>query len=719
MTAAQDRATLKTQLDAQYQNNGTNDIQAVNARTASNLVADFVPARTLLVASEGGDYTTIAAAIAAVTAPTQANAWMIIVQTGTYVEVNPLTIPEFTTIQGQGTVVVVATTPTSNIFNMSSNSSLRDIAVFGAIGVGAKGVYCTASGNQFIENLTIIDCFNGILVDETTASVTARNIQILSTGVNTVTSAFDIIAGNVDIRNVRVGQTTKVNTLLKIAGANSDVVISDVKSFSPDVTNGLACTVDCTVNADNLRFTGVTNGISCKTGAQVRVNNATVLTSTLGVILDNATSLLDLSASRILNSATLNMDLIEGTLIGSGITTDTTLVQVDETVVRYAQFIDLQEGDEAVAVYGEMHVGTSLAPAESVFGAGDSHTFEHVYTFDGTSTYTDRTTAAKSFSGSTFTFDGVTAGNEVLIANRFPLTFEGIKVSIETAAVLGAGEIVAEYWNGSSWVEFNGCTSLADAAYYKYAKNYFSQTGNYHIKYNPFIRTPWQENDPVSLGETFYWMKYRVATTITTAPVFQQIKIHTNRAEINQDGTQEFHMDARTYKKLVVDAIKPIEGSMQSQDIYVDENVGIGLENNRFTATGDILGVSFELPEDCDTSAPLIFVWKGKFASTGNVNFTVRRKIVAPGDAYTNSEPGASGETLVVTTGSVAVSTSDTREDFRVDIDISDAIPSRTGSFGDEIWITLQYPTRGAGNFDYTKLSANYLSDFNGRHIRQ
>lgn len=148
-------------------------------------------------------------------------------------------------------------------------------------------------------------------------------------------------------------------------------------------------------------------------------------------------------------------------------------------------------------------------------------------------------------------------------------------------------------------------------------------------------------------------------------------------------------------------------------------SLGVGLENNRFTTAGDLLGVSFELPEDCDTSAPLIFVWKGKFASTGDVNFTVRRNIVQPGAAYTNSEPAASGNTLTVTTGVVSISTANVREDFRVDLDISDAIPSRANGFGDEIWITIQYPTRGAGNFDYTKLSANYLSDFNGRHIRQ
>lgn len=376
-------------------------------------------------------------------------------------------------------------------------------------------------------------------------------------------------------------------------------------------------------------------------------------------------------------------------------------------------------GDEALIVYQELHVGTSMKGYESVFGKGDSHTFEYVYTFDGTATYTDQTAIAQSPSASSFPFDGVTAGNMLYIANRYPITFEGIKVALDTAAVIGSGEIIAEFYNGGSWEEFNGCTVKSSPEYLKYAKNYFNQVGSYHLKYNPYIRDAWAVNDPVGLGTDYYWMRFRIVTAITTSPVIQQIKIHTDRFEINTDGTREAHMDARVYKKLPVDAVRPIEGNMQNASIYVDENVGVGLQNNRFTTAGDLLGVSFELPEDCDTSAPLIFVWKGKFASTGDVNFTARRNIVKPGDSYTNTEPAASGNTLTKTTGLITISTADVREDFRIDLDISDAIPSRENGFGDEIWITLQYPTRGAGNFDYTKFSVNYLSDFAGRHVRQ
>jgi hypothetical protein len=384
----------------------------------------------------------------------------------------------------------------------------------------------------------------------------------------------------------------------------------------------------------------------------------------------------------------------------------------------YGTVLDLIEGDEGFNVIGELHVGTPLNPAESVFGGGDSHTFEYVYTKTPANTFTDKTTLATSFSGSTFSLDGVLAENAIYIANRYPMTFEGIKVSIETAVDLGTGNIVAEYWNGTAWTEFNACTVKGSPGFIKYAKNYFNQAGSYHLKYNPYIRDLWMVNDPVGLGANYYWMRYRVVSDIVSSPVIQQVKIHTSRAEINTDGTKEAHMDARVYRKLVVDAVRPLEGNMQTASIYVDENVGVGLEKNRFTTVSDILGVSFELPEDCDTSGPLIFVWKGKFAATGNAQFLVRVKVVKPGDPYTNSEPAPSGDVLTVTTELRAINTINAREDFRVDLDISSAIPSRENGFGDEIWVTIQNTVR-SGNFDYTKLSANYLSDFSGRHVRQ
>lgn len=679
----------------------------------------------LTVAKSGGQYTSIKDALDSITDASATNLYTIYIGPGVYVENNPIQLQAYVGLVGSAkyTTQIEPLNPNTDLFTGANFATLDNMTLAFVTGATNYAVNMAVPGEILIQNVSTFNCSNGYLINNAVAVMDIVDVFFLTDVASTITG-IKVSSGRVETRYIKVLGLSDVGTIIDIDGSSSSATLASILSYSPNV--------DCICCLQN--------------GANVAGGGIIAQNALDGIVVLGTNTNVDLSSNQIINiqndgfrientGTNIRVNLFTTNITGSGnlnfniqnansITTGGGFTELSQGYIEpgagfYASIIDIVEGDEGLNILGELHVGSSTIPSESVFGRGDSHTHEYVYTFDGVSTYTDRTEQAISFSGSTFAFDGVTAGNAIYIANRFPLKFEGVKIEIDTAATIGAGEIVAEYWNGSTWIEFNGCTVSSTPGFLKFAKNYFSQSGSYHIKYDPFIRDNWVTNDPPTLGTNYYWMRYRIATAITTSPTIQQIKIHTDRAEINTDGTIEFHMDARVYKKLVVDAIRPVEGSMQNADIYVDENVGVGLENNRYTTSGDLLGFSFELPEDCDTSAPLIFVWKGKFATTGDVNFTVRRKIVAPGDAYTNTEPVASGETLTLTTGLITIAAANVREDFRVDIDISDAIPSRNNGFGDEIWITLQYPTRGAGNFDYTKLSANYLSDFAGRHIRQ
>jgi len=677
------------------------------------------------VSSSGGDFTSLKDALDSITDASATNPYTIQVGPGIFVEDNPIQLKAYVSVIGSAkyTSQIEPLNANTDLFIGANFATMDNMTVAFVTGATNYAVHMAVPGEMLVQNISTFNCSNGYLVNNAAAVMDIIDVIFLTDTETTITGV-KVAQGRAETRYLKVLGLSDVGTILDVDGANSSATVANILSYSPNVDCICCLQNGAAVSGGGLIVQNAVDGVVI-TGANTNIdlsNNQILNSQVDGFRIENTGTDIrtNLSTTNITGSENLNFNILNPNSITTGTGfTDLAKGYIEPGAEFYTSIIDITEGDAGVNILGELHVGSSLIPSESVFGRGDSHTFEYVYTFDGVSTYTDRTTAAKSFSGSSFTFDGVTAGNALYIANRFPLTFEGIKIAIETAAVIGAGSIVAEYWNGSTWAELNGCTVKSSPGFLKYAKNYFSQTGNYHIKYNPFIRDDWAVNDPPSLGTDYYWMRFRVVTAITTAPIFQQIKIHTDRAEINTDGTIELHMDARVYKKLVVDAIRPLEGNMQNASIYVDENVGVGLENNRFTSVGDLLGVSFELPEDCDTSAPLIFVWKGKFATPGNVNFTVRRNIVAPGASYTNAEPAASGNTVTVTTGLITISAADTREDFRVDIDISDAIPSRDAGFGDEIWITLQYPTRGAGNFDYTKLSANYLSDFAGRHVRQ
>jgi hypothetical protein len=620
-----------------------------------------------------------------------------------------------------------ASTVNDTIFSLVPSCGLENLTVIGA--TSGEGInFTTASpGFAFANNTTIIDCATGIYFDGgVTGAMEVDNVSLNGT----FTKGVHQVAGNLTLKEPAVVGTATISEFIHTDGVNSILTFYNALSFSSNVSIAFSFTNGCRVVGYNGSIVFSNDGMVLSgNDTQVRLKAFNFFNCVNdGVRMDNVGTnvFLSMFATSVEGAGNLNVNFLNpnSSILGNGFSNTGKFFIVDGADLN-AYILDDLEGDKGTKFFGELSVGTQLRPSESCFGEGDSHTFLKCYTETSGGVFTDRTAAAISASGSTLTFDGVSANNAIYIANDLftslgdHLKFHGIKVSIPTAGVYNYGDIITEYWNGSIWSEFNSATNLGDAPHYKYRKEYFNRTGSFHIKFDPAILEDWTENDPIASGTTRHWMRFRIVNSVTTAPVIEQFKVSTNRSEKNPDGTDEYHGTGRTIKKLTLDSAGPVEGNMQSSNIYVDQNVGVAYSNNRFTTVGDLYGLSFELPEDCDTSGKIILAWKGKFASTGTVQFTVRTTIVKPGDSYTNTEPGISTDVLTYTTDPYVVNAADVREDFRVDLDVSDAIPSRDGGFGDEIWITIQYSNRGAGNFDHTKYSANYLSDFNGRHNNQ
>lgn len=659
--------------------------------------------------------------IAGITDAASDNIYKIEIRPGTYTTA-PVILKSYIYINGVDKEACIFKTITAadTIFTLVENSGVGLITIEDA--TSGIGISKTDAGFSFANDVRVNDCQTALYVNNVAASVESD----ISVG-GTLADAIVVEAGSVLLRQPAVTSGTTATTFIKGSGATTFILIDRPITTSSNVTTGFDFN-GCTIIGNSGTILGCVDGIIISgNNANVRFTGLNIINCTNdGIRIDNIGTNISLSMFSVttIGSGNLELNVLNpnSSLIGNG-SSDMSKYYVVDGADTQVYVIDSFAGDEGLKNFGEFSVGSQLRPSESIFGEGDSHPYLRAYSQISTGAFTDRTDAAKSSSGSTFTFDDLLEDSAIYIANDLftsagdSLIFHGLKTSIDTACVCNYGDVVAEYWNGSAWTEFNGSTQLSIAPHWKYRKEYFDRTGSYHIKFNPAILTDWAESDPMSEGNDRHWMRFRLTTTITTAPIFEQFKISTSRTELNEDGSKESHGYGRTVKKLTLDAAGPIEGAMQSSDMYVDQNVGVAFDNNRYTATGDIYGFSFELPEDCDTSIPVIITWKGKFASIGNPQFTIRRNIVAPGDAYTNGEPGASGNTQTVlsTIRTVAV---DVREDFSVEIDVSDAIPSRSGGFGDEIWVTIQNTTR-SGNFDHTKYSANYGSDFNGRHLKQ
>jgi hypothetical protein len=231
---------------------------------------------------------------------------------------------------------------------------------------------------------------------------------------------------------------------------------------------------------------------------------------------------------------------------------------------------------------------------------------------------TDESADAASPTGSTFSFQGVTANHTILIgSNRQDasdyLKHWGLKVKQTTAAVeVTAKSFVFEYWDGSAWTEFN-VMATESSNFDSYGNTLFIRANSSeHIRYGlteDVTGTDWTKKTIDS--KNLYWARIRIATTVTTAPVFEQFKLHSSRFEANSTGTNTYHGRSRFRQQLVASG-----NSFGEEGGILDSTLTVGsgglptgwthsVLNSELGGNGDAVHYQFVLPLGIDTSLPL------------------------------------------------------------------------------------------------------------------
>ena len=410
-----------------------------------------------------------------------------------------------------------------------------------------------------------------------------------------------------------------------------------------------------------------------------------------------------------------------------------------------ATFFDTQAGDRGFKVYGELAVGSPELGKESVLGGGDSYTRGMlVYTYDaGTGTYTDISESARSATGSTFTFTGTDANDAIYVASDLIginsgdyLSHLGIKASINTSAVYGSGSIVAEYWasdeSSSSSIDYSSSSSSGttssnwkpisvmdtdgNAPYYSYSKNLFVNNGSHQIRYNNNLTDDkWGKNDPPSTGTDRRWVRFRIVDGITTAPVFEQFKLHTSRSEVNSDGFIEYFGKARPVETLPWDLsmIRPASSSPGNQDLYISKNIVIGREFN-LMGDNDKVGFMRTLPQSLDTSTPIKFKFSFVPETTDTVTWKIYWAYTTQGDnVYTNSSSAPSIADTEQSKQFSILGTAGKESWGSVDLDISAMTSFPSSGLPDNLWINLQ-KISGDGVVALVDIDAQYTKWNNG-----
>jgi hypothetical protein len=291
-------------------------------------------------------------------------------------------------------------------------------------------------------------------------------------------------------------------------------------------------------------------------------------------------------------------------------------------------------GDEAYQFIAELHVGSEDRPRESAFGGGDSHTRGVSYLTNTNleaGTWNDITAQLKDEDATSANlFAGVGVGNAFYIGadQEFP----GIKSLITTAR--SGGSLILEFWNGSSWVTLEHLSADANAPYDQYAQRVFLRVNSEQIRFG--TRTAWATK---SLnGITKYWVRFRVATALTTIPAADRIKAHTNRTEINADGVVEYFGAAEPSRPLLWhrSLMEELVGFAQPDtDVPVSTDFTVRALDARFqNGNKDGSATFVQALPGLDTSRPLIYEigFIPEDSDVGNIELELDVVIVNPGN---------------------------------------------------------------------------------------
>jgi hypothetical protein len=387
--------------------------------------------------------------VSGITDATTTKRYVIELGPGVYTEA-PITLKSYVQLQPMsklGSVRIVASDVNNPLITLASLSIINGLTLDGVTNSFALDIQ--SPGFYSIEDTVIFNSGSGLQVNHAGAVVDLYGMRLDGAAIS---RGIYVTAGNVTIGDVQVFGTTTVTDLIEGDGANVLLTLNGITSQSSNVTTGIRLDGSARVVGYNVSLAACNTGISmgdCNFSL-VGIQIFNTVSDAIRVEAGSTDSTFAASGLRIEGAGGYNYNVL-GTghkAYGSGIS-DSTNFNLQPDTKMVAGFVNLIPGDEAFAVAGELHVGSPMFPAESVFGQGDSHVFEHVYTETSGGVFTDHSAAAKSVTGSTFQFDGVDANSAIYIGDALPYVFQGIKVAISVAATMGAGSIVAEYWNGA------------------------------------------------------------------------------------------------------------------------------------------------------------------------------------------------------------------------------------------------------------------------------
>ena len=636
--------------------------------TTQELHSQFV---TVGQPGDSVDFTSIKAAVDSITDASASMRYAVLVYPGNYTE-NPFTVPEYVVLvtTGERTVNLSANNVDHSVVDFITMQSNTAMSYFDLI--GPTNAACITDGNTVSAPVYVEDCL--------------------------------FISGAIGVHARTAGSQVFVEEV-KMEPAVGIGCLGDASSFvgvsSGFIRAGIAIKCDAGEMAlQNNYFGGLMTGtgIWALNGALINSGNQTISYRATGAQVTGGAKIHMTGANFTNNTEDLKQDDANSIFTGTGITLDQDKITAVKPSNIKIMFMSGKIGDEALHIRAELAVGSAGSGREAVFGGGDSYTNGRlIYDYNG-STFTQVPSALDKIDTITHTL-GTASGNALYMASNIQDDSDyvkgyGFKMTVVSPAVIGSGEYVIEYWNGA-WTEVNYMVKDSGGEYIARGKTLFEQSQSVQVRLDDAMRADWVKSDPMSYGTNLFWFRIRTVTAVTTAAAVEQIKLHTDRLEINSDGFEEYFGQARPVVRLPFDwgSMEAANDSPSNIDHYVGENLCVGRQENSFEdGATDRAGLNAFLPFEIDTSCPIRLRWAVQCTNSGTIEWVVRWAATADGDSVydtaNNSPTDAVGQQSI--TVDQVISGADQQDTIEVELDISEFLPERENGFGDMLWVTIQ-----------------------------
>jgi hypothetical protein len=564
-------------------------------------------------------FLTIAAALtAAVSGDTVA------VRPGTYTE-SGLTIPTGVACIGAGflNTIVGDATATTDIFTLSSGSLLQDFRITLPAPVAASPIYAGvkhSTGTGTLYNLDLRG--NG---------AAGKGTGIYKTGVG----ASKIVGGNIRCEGGGMAALIRVDAdvlaldavhVPQSAGTIDDVVLvqGTGKFQGQGVNIGSSNAVDCLhIEGTGTAIIYSPNWGNAAVGGHIAADGVTVVISGGKIDATVATLLIDAGAGLTGAGTVLT---VTGTDIEPLFSFPSAVLDGMDLSAQFHQNETSTRNAESRVLGSALVTGFPEIGSSLMVGHGSAYSDGiKVVTSDSTATsttlggnLTDVTAEAQSRSGSTVTYQGLAANHCIYVAStRIPPAGGNIKhwgVFIDQTGRGIGGSYVAEIWDGAAWVGI-GVMASSQEKIYRYADALFirplapATTTKEFIQYG--IDTVTTQAVIAVDGVTAYWTRFRVATVLTTAPVFERIWLLAPHTMFNQEGIRRA-IGLAAWRTTLVSA-----GNVFGESggvVSANFPVGLGASplswthnspNSLLNQSGDAVYAQFALPEGICTAFPL------------------------------------------------------------------------------------------------------------------